>query len=75
MVRRRNQQQRVKIGDIKQAVDNSLTTRALFGLNVRLLRLLIWVKSMSVTEAISYLRRQEQERVATIYYVYVLDAQ
>lgn len=30
---------------------------------------------MSVTEAISYLRRQAQERVATIYYVYVLDAQ
>jgi len=30
---------------------------------------------MSVNEAISYLRRQARERVATIYYVYVLDAQ
>jgi len=30
---------------------------------------------MSVNEAISYLRRQARERIATIYYVYVLDAQ
>ena len=30
---------------------------------------------MSVNEAISYLRRQARERVATIYYVYVLDTQ
>jgi magnesium transporter len=30
---------------------------------------------MSVNEAISYLRRQARERIETIYYVYVLDAQ
>jgi magnesium transporter len=30
---------------------------------------------MSVDEAISYLRRQARERIETIYYVYVLDAQ
>src|SRR5215470_4725270 len=30
---------------------------------------------MSVNEAISYLRRQVRERIETIYYVYVLDAQ
>lgn len=30
---------------------------------------------MSVDEAISYLRRQAQEQLATIYYTYVLDAQ
>jgi magnesium transporter len=30
---------------------------------------------MSVDEAISYLRRQARERIETIYYIYVLDAQ
>jgi magnesium transporter len=30
---------------------------------------------MSADEAITYLRRQAQERLETIYYVYVLDAE